>query len=131
MIVYFFLLLNTIRQLHPYEYLYFNALVGGLKGAAGRYETDYWGKTNREAILWLRDHELAGKSGTYRIETCGSPRSSTYYFNQKMIWVPLLSDADYFVCFTRNADYNQMDDKDTIHAVTRLGVPLNYVRKIP
>ena len=32
-----------IVRLHPYEYVYFNASIGGLRGAVGRYETDYWG----------------------------------------------------------------------------------------
>ena len=29
-------------RLHPYEYLFFNSMVGGLEGASRRYETDYW-----------------------------------------------------------------------------------------
>ena len=27
---------------HPYEYIYYNQLVGGLNGAYGNYETDYY-----------------------------------------------------------------------------------------
>ncbi|MFZ5801788.1 MAG: glycosyltransferase family 39 protein [Candidatus Omnitrophota bacterium] len=34
---------------HPNEYVYFNPLVGGIRGAAGHYETDYWGNCLREA----------------------------------------------------------------------------------
>ncbi|MDR3575622.1 MAG: hypothetical protein P4L50_17320 [Anaerolineaceae bacterium] len=29
-------------QLHPYQYAYYNSLVGGVKGAAYRYDVDYW-----------------------------------------------------------------------------------------
>ena len=29
-------------RLHPYEYLFYNSLVGGLEGASRRYVTDYW-----------------------------------------------------------------------------------------
>lgn len=32
-----------IVQLHPYEYVYFNDLSGGVKAAEGRFELDYWG----------------------------------------------------------------------------------------
>jgi len=32
----------SLAQLHPYEYLFYNSLVGGLPGAARRYDTDYW-----------------------------------------------------------------------------------------
>ena len=40
-------------QLYPYEYVYYNALVGGTAGAANRYELDYWRTTMREAALKL------------------------------------------------------------------------------
>src|SRR3989338_5246413 len=39
--------------LHPYEYLYYNSLVGGLKGAYGKYETDYLGLSYKDAVLWF------------------------------------------------------------------------------
>ena len=32
----------TLVRLHPYEYLFYNSLVGGLEGASRRYVTDYW-----------------------------------------------------------------------------------------
>lgn len=38
---------------HPNEYLYFNALAGGVRGAYGQYETDYWGNCFRPAAEWL------------------------------------------------------------------------------
>lgn len=31
----------TISRLHPYEYVYFNSLVGGISGGSKLYETDY------------------------------------------------------------------------------------------
>jgi len=42
-----------IARLHPYEYAYYNALAGGISGAAGRYETDYWCTATREGIEYL------------------------------------------------------------------------------
>ncbi len=38
---------------HPYYYLYYNQLVGGLKGAYGNYETDYYYHSMREGSEWL------------------------------------------------------------------------------
>jgi len=35
------------------SYLYFNPLIGGVKGAYGKYETDYWGISIRQGIEWL------------------------------------------------------------------------------
>lgn len=42
---------------HPYEYVYYNELVGGVKGAYGNYETDYWCQAPREAMKWLVENE--------------------------------------------------------------------------
>lgn len=42
---------------HPYEYMYYNEIVGGVKGAYGKYELDYWCQTPREAVKWLIDNE--------------------------------------------------------------------------
>ncbi len=42
---------------HPYQYVYFNELVGGIDGAYGRYETDYYGLSMREGIEWLVKNE--------------------------------------------------------------------------
>jgi len=39
--------------LHPYEYIYYNSLVGGVKGAFRRYESDYWMTSFREAAMYL------------------------------------------------------------------------------
>lgn len=42
---------------HPYQYVYFNELVGGINGAYGNYETDYYGLSMREGLEWLVKHE--------------------------------------------------------------------------
>jgi hypothetical protein len=39
-----------IVRLHPYEYIYYNSSVGGVRGAAGRFELDYWCTSYREAM---------------------------------------------------------------------------------
>ncbi|MCO6479343.1 MAG: tetratricopeptide repeat protein, partial [Phaeodactylibacter sp.] len=36
-----------------YPYVYFNPVAGGIKGAYGYYETDYWGVSVRQAIDWM------------------------------------------------------------------------------
>jgi hypothetical protein len=49
-----------IVRLHPYEYIYYNALVGGTDGAVGRYEMDYWCTSFREAMGYVDDHAPPG-----------------------------------------------------------------------
>ncbi|MBT3316064.1 MAG: hypothetical protein HN390_15775 [Anaerolineae bacterium] len=40
----------SIIQLHPYQYTYYNAFVGGTSGAEGTFETDYWLTCYKEAL---------------------------------------------------------------------------------
>jgi hypothetical protein len=42
-------------QLHPYQYVYYNTLVGGPGGAFRRFETDYWALSYREATEYLNE----------------------------------------------------------------------------
>lgn len=43
---------------HPYEYTYFNELIGGIEGAQGQYETDYSLNSLRGASEWMIDSIL-------------------------------------------------------------------------
>ena len=38
-------------KLHPYEYIYYNSLIGGTEGAFRRFEMDYWRTSYRELAL--------------------------------------------------------------------------------
>jgi 4-amino-4-deoxy-L-arabinose transferase-like glycosyltransferase len=44
-----------IVRLHPYEYVYYNGLVGGVHGAFRSYELDYWCTSYREAMEWVNE----------------------------------------------------------------------------
>lgn len=43
----------NIALLHPYEYTYYNSLIGGPSGAFGRFETDYWLTCYKESMRQL------------------------------------------------------------------------------
>ena len=40
--------------LHPYQYVYYNTLVGGTQGAYQRYELDYWATSFQEVARFLK-----------------------------------------------------------------------------
>jgi hypothetical protein len=42
-----------IVRLYPYEYIYYNSFIGGVNGAQGRFELDYWGTSYREAAEYV------------------------------------------------------------------------------
>ncbi len=74
-----FMILN-----HPYYYLYYNQLVGGLKGAYGNYETDYYYHTIREGSEWLSKYLKSNKQEEdVRIATNFS--ANWYFRNQPNI----------------------------------------------
>jgi len=39
---------------HPNEYVYFNELIGGIKGAYGKFDTDYYMNSIRKTSEWFR-----------------------------------------------------------------------------
>ncbi len=39
-------------------YVYFNPIVGGISGAYGEFETDYWGVSTRQGIEWLESQGI-------------------------------------------------------------------------
>jgi len=113
--------------LHPYQYLYSNSLVGGLKGAYINYETDYWGLGFKEAAIWF-NHYLNNPTRQYKIYLEGDPLSSLYYLkpNVKLITDP--NEADYVLTFTR-WDFDKRHLGKTIHVVKKKGVPLIYIKE--
>ena len=75
-------LLPVIRmvQLHPYEYVYFNDLSGGVPAAAGRYELDYWGTSfaelGRRLEPWLAAHRPPLDPRPVPAKVCGPLEAS-------------------------------------------------------
>ena len=45
----------SIIRLHPYQYIYYNSLVGGTSGANRRFETDYWATSYRKGVEVLNE----------------------------------------------------------------------------
>ncbi len=70
-----------IAQNHPYEYTYFNELTGGIKGAYGNYETDYYYHSTREASEWvIQNAEKSGLETSEKIKVATWHIASVAYF---------------------------------------------------
>ena len=54
-----------ILRLHPYEYIYYNELVGGVRGAYGEYDLDYWCTSFRAAMDYVNQVAKAGDRVTF------------------------------------------------------------------
>jgi hypothetical protein len=120
----------TLADLHPYEYLFFNDSVGGLKGAYGKYETDYWGASYREAAEWLRANAWNKPSDMVKIHTRGQALQSLAFLADRRVSWTELEDADYFLSFTRWNEHLMAGDRVPIHVVERDGVPLCFIYKM-
>ncbi len=122
---------SILVRLHPNEYVYFNQIVGGLPGAYGRYDTDYWGNSYREAVEKLVDYieSETGSSATpppYRVFVCSNPPSSTTFFPPYLGRTREETEADFLIGTTRWGCHESMEG-EVVAVVERLGTPLNYV----
>ena len=132
-----------VLNLYPYQYIYFNRLIGGLSGAYKNFETDYWGASFKEAVTWLKTNEArsSGVPGVhgekYTIYSCADPYISTPYFTDNMIYVKDITQAEYFICYSRTNDNVKIlenagltENAELIHTIERENVPLNFIYKI-
>jgi len=125
----FILIAMSYVRLHPFEYVYFNELIGGVRGASSLFETDYWGAANREATLWIRDNIANKSSQAVTINVCGTSYSASYHFSNKMRLADNKKGADYVICWDRFQDNRGVNGK-IIYQVKRDGVSLVNVYKI-
>ncbi|MCX6232253.1 MAG: tetratricopeptide repeat protein [Bacteroidetes bacterium] len=74
---------HTIKN-HPYEYVYYNEFVGGVKGAFGNYEMDYYVHSLKQAAEWVKENAEKDSHITGRKIKVGAWITSplTYYFRK-------------------------------------------------
>ena len=127
----------TLVRLHPYEYLYYNSLVGGLPGASRRYDLDYWFASMPEAIHQLEAYlrrtepaDAARPAPLYSVAVCGERLPF-----EKIVTLPELrwdfkpqwDQSEFFIAPTQMNCDGDLDGK-IIGTVERLGVVIAYVK---
>lgn len=121
---------GVLVRLHPYEYLFYNSLVGGLEGAARRYEMDYWVNMMPEAVRALHDYLGLDKNSsqhTYSVGVCGEKFAFDNYADRRLQAQPGWLEADFFIAPTQmNCD--RLVDGRVIATITRFGVPIGVVK---
>ncbi len=124
----------TLVRLHPYEYLVFNPLVGGLEGASRRYAMDYWFTIMPEAVDRLeayldRTEPVLSHdpNHSYSVAICGERAALVKKANPHLHWAEVWETADFFIAPTHmNCDRDSRGR--VVVTVERLGVPLGYVK---
>ena len=120
---------GILVRLHPYESVYYNVFAGGLKGAEGWYEIDYWGASLRESALWLANHtrtDGADASSSYAVNVCGNAMIVLGYLPANFHLTMNPEEADFVIAYTR---YDCAPERygTAVHSVTRDGVTLSTV----
>ena len=127
----------TLVRLHPYEYLFYNPLVGGLQGASRRYDLDYWFASMPEAVKLLESYVRGsepvepGKVGQiYSVAVCGErlPFEKAVTLPQlRWDFKPVWEQSEFFIAPTHMNCDGDLDGK-IVGTVERLGVPIAYVK---
>ena len=112
-------------RLFPYQYSFYNSLVGGFPGADGTYEIDTWRVAHREALELIADRVRAGD--TVRIRSCGSQLN--LLLHRGFTAVDRKEDADYAVAMPRGkkCSFKVFEGLPVIGEVRREGVLLARV----
>jgi len=121
----------VMAMLHPDEYVYYNAFVGGTRGAQGLFKLDYWANSYAEDVAALENY-LRAEYGDdfmdhdFTVYVCGPPESAAYYFPPNFVFTPDRANAQFVIAFTKDA-CNESVAGRTIYRVTRLGTLLSVV----
>jgi hypothetical protein len=123
-----------IVELHPYEYAYYNAFIGGTGGAYRHYETEYWLTCYKEAVEGLEGrlaqpatlyvHREAYIAATYAGDRL-TVLDERGHENQ-------IRPGDYILVNTRtNEDRKTFREAPTVLSVERAGATFCVVRQVP
>ncbi|MBI5525940.1 MAG: glycosyltransferase [Deltaproteobacteria bacterium] len=126
--------LSVVVRLHPHQYAYYNRLTGGLAGAHGKYETDYWANSYKEAVRGLErfldlEPRRPNERKTWKVAVCGPDHSARYYFPGNFTFTTRATEADFFISYTRQKCHETVKGK-TIFTVRRFTVPLSVVKDL-
>jgi hypothetical protein len=118
-------------RLHPYEYVFYNAFVGGLPGAARHYVMDYWVNIMPEAVRALQTYlDQEGQSHSarpYTVGVCGERFSFEDYADRRLQWTGGWREADFFIAPT-HMNCDRATDGRVVVSIERLGVPIGVVK---
>jgi hypothetical protein len=126
----------TLVRLHPYEYLFFNSLVGGLEGASRRYETDYWVNVMPAAVKELEhfiDSTDISTDPTHRtpylVAVCGERVSFENEADPRLKFTADWNQADFYIAPT-HMDCDRVLRGRVVGVIERVGVPIGVVKDL-
>jgi len=128
--------LATISLLHPYEYIYYNSLVGGVSGAYRAFELDYWCVSAREGAERL--NPIAWPGAVVAINKDSD--TLVPYLREDVVVVAdrdstelaKAADPDFMIVCTRaHADLLILPGRPIALEVEAGGVPILTIKRVP
>ncbi len=122
---------GTMVMLHPDQYVYYNAFVGGVEGAQRKFKLDYWANSYAEAVRGLEAYLNAEYGADFEereftVAVCGPPISARYFFPSNFRLIHQPNKADFFIAFTKdNCDRSLTGTP--VYRVERMGALLSVV----
>ena len=128
-------------QLHPYEYIYFNRLIGkGVAKASEYYETEYWGSSYKEGVEWLVNnyHTTEGQERP-KVASCLYSLSTSYYLPEdKFEYLGTFHDGNHIAenakpdLFLASPRWNCPENLDgkIINTISRQSAPLLFIIEV-
>jgi hypothetical protein len=119
-------------RLHPYEYIYYNAFVGGTGGAYRSFEMDYWGISFKD----ITEHINSVAPENARVLVFGPEQIVGRYARPDIqVFIPEQQPTatyDYVAFLTReNLDERRCKSAETVFSVNRRGAILSVLKSIP
>ncbi len=117
--------------LHPDQYVYYNAFVGGVEGAQHKFKLDYWANSYAEAVQGLENYLRAEYGADFEereftVAVCGPPISANYYFPTNFRFIRERARADFFIAFTKDNCDHALPGRP-VYQVERMGALLSVV----
>jgi hypothetical protein len=122
---------SIMIMLHPNQYVYYNAFVGGVGGAQRKFKLDYWANSYAEAVQGLKNYLIAMYGSDFEdreftIAVCGPPISADYYFPSNFRFTRQRAQADFFIAFTKDNCDRSLPGRP-VYRVERMGALLSVV----
>ncbi|MDY0012667.1 MAG: hypothetical protein RBS40_07210 [Rhodocyclaceae bacterium] len=119
----------TLARLHPYQYLYYNQVVGGLPGAEDRWEMDYWSDALRPVAERLNRYVAAEPEPAepWPVAVCAESIQGAAYLGPRFEVTRDWRKAEFFLS-TTHLDCDTAVKGAIVATVARMGVPLAVAR---
>jgi len=118
-------------SLHPYQYIYYNGLTGGIQGAFRQYELEYWLTSSKYAMEYINENAPYGAKVGGPNTALPYVRDDIQYFLPEGGNYSFREEVDYVILPSKgNADIRFYTDAEDVYEEKINGVRLFVIRKL-